>query len=286
MIRYLSIFFILFCLSALGQVTLDGTWKGVLIRAGKSIDDGILLYADFKINNGTLDGRMREELYNTPHFAVKRINGSVTNNELSFNQFVIERSSKIARTKWCRYSGKLTYNEKTGFLEGDYKSDDCRRVMGKIILYRTEFELSTGEDPETSHLWFTQFLKDRKEGLAAPEIREIERKNFVFEPIYFDFDKYEIRPEHMAFLDRLIKVVKGHSDLRVKVTGHTDSRGTDAYNDTLSQNRAKAIIDYFVAHGLSADRLEFEFKGESQPVDTNNTPEGRQRNRRVDFSFI
>jgi outer membrane protein OmpA-like peptidoglycan-associated protein len=84
----------------------------------------------------------------------------------------------------------------------------------------------------------------------------------------------------------MIKVVKGHSDLRVKVTGHTDSDGSDQYNDTLSYNRAQAITNYFVKRGLSPDRLVIEFKGEHSPIDTNKNPEGKQRNRRVDFEFI
>ena len=74
--------------------------------------------------------------------------------------------------------------------------------------------------------------------------------------------------------------------MRVKVTGHTDADGSDAYNDELSKRRAKAIVDYFEAHGLSEDRLEFDFKGEHEPVDSNNTSSGKQRNRRVDFKFI
>ena len=84
----------------------------------------------------------------------------------------------------------------------------------------------------------------------------------------------------------MIKVVEGHTDLRVKVTGHTDADGSDAYNDDLSKRRAEAIIKFFTDRGLSRDRLEFDFKGEKQPVDNNDTPEGKQHNRRVDFKFI
>ena len=117
-------------------------------------------------------------------------------------------------------------------------------------------------------------------------IRKIERDNFVFEPIYFDFDKFEIREEHHEFLNAMIKIVKGHSDLRVKVTGHTDSDGSHMYNDTLSMNRAKSIIKFFTDRGLDADRIEIDFKGEMDPVSTNDTSQGKQLNRRVDFEFI
>jgi outer membrane protein OmpA-like peptidoglycan-associated protein len=84
----------------------------------------------------------------------------------------------------------------------------------------------------------------------------------------------------------MTRVVDGHTDLRIKVTGHTDNVGSDAYNIDLSKRRAQSLIDFFVAHGLSKDRIEIDFKGESDPIDNNSTPEGKQHNRRVDFVFI
>jgi outer membrane protein OmpA-like peptidoglycan-associated protein len=158
--------------------------------------------------------------------------------------------------------------------------------MGTIKLYSIDEKISTDDQRTISQLWFSQFQKDLKAGLNAPLIRKKERDNFVFEPVYFDYDESLLRAEHYDFLDRMIKVIKGHSDLRVKVTGHTDTDGSDAYNDELSKRRAQAIVDYFVQQGLSSDRLVFDFKGEKEPVDTNTTPEGKQRNRRVDFQFI
>jgi outer membrane protein OmpA-like peptidoglycan-associated protein len=137
-----------------------------------------------------------------------------------------------------------------------------------------------------AHSWMKFFINDLSKGYNAPAIREIERKSFVFQPIYFDYDKAEIRPEYHDFLIKMIRVVDGHTDLRIKVTGHTDADGSDAYNVDLSKKRAQALIDFFVANGLSKDRIEIDFKGESLPVDSNSTPEGKQHNRRVDFAFI
>jgi outer membrane protein OmpA-like peptidoglycan-associated protein len=84
----------------------------------------------------------------------------------------------------------------------------------------------------------------------------------------------------------MARVVDGHSDLRIKVTSHTDGDGSDAYNIELSKKRAEAIVNHFVSLGLSKDRIVIDFKGEKEPIDNNNTPEGKQKNRRVDFSFI
>ncbi len=116
--------------------------------------------------------------------------------------------------------------------------------------------------------------------------REIERKEFQFIPIYFDHDKAEIKNKYDVFLKKMIRVVNGHTDLRIKVIGHTDSDGTDAYNVELSKRRAKSLIKYFIKNGISSDKIEIDFKGEKEPVDTNKTKQGKQKNRRVDFSFI
>ena len=274
-----------FCASANLQ-TPTGTWQGVIIQKGKTIDAGTLIYVEFEEADGIISGTTREERYDSPNYSVKSISGKLIDGKLSFKHLVELKSKKSSREKWCRISADLRHNKETGYLIGSYVSTDCRRVMGEIILYRMDFKMTEEAEMESSQIWFKRFVQDYKDGLSAPTIRKIERDNFVFEPIYFDFDKHDVRMEHNHFLDRMIKIVKGHSDLRVQVTGHTDSDGTNRYNDSLSMRRADAITRYFVLRGLSADRLEIDFKGESQPADTNDTPQGKQRNRRVDFKFI
>ena len=287
MFRILFLSILLFGVSdAISQSNFNGTWQGFLIKAGQPIKNGTLFYLEIEQSGNLFDGYSREEIYDTENFAVKKMNGSIAGNELTFKQIVVTKSKQSGRTKWCRFDGVLIYDSITGYLKGNFKSSDCKRVIGKIILYKSDFEFSRGKEETISQLWFSQFIIDQNEGLNAPVIRKIERENFVFEPVFFDFDESTIRNEHEVFLNRLIKVVKGHTDLRVKVTGHTDADGSNQYNDGLSQRRAQAIIDYFVAHGLKADRLVFDFKGENMPVDSNKTKEGKQRNRRVDFRFI
>ena len=268
------------------QEKLNGNWLGVLQRAGQSLNGAAPFYLTIEGSETTFSGFTREEVYDTDDYAVKQIKGEIENNALKFQQTVISKSKRNPKIKWCRFDASLKYNATTGFLEGDFISNDCKRLIGTIKLYRATYAFAQGEKNEISQHWFTQIVKDLKEGLFAPEIRKKERENFKFEPVFFDFDKAEIRPEHFDFLTRLIKVVKGHSDLRVNVIGHTDADGTDTYNDGLSKRRAEVIINYFAQRGLNADRLEFDFKGEKQPIDSNNTPEGKQRNRRVDFKFI
>lgn len=282
----LLIFFFLISWNCSSQTDFNGVWQGIMVKDGFKNEQGSILYTSFTVNSGIVEGKTRDEVYNTNEFAVKKIKGSVKKNVIQFNQIVIEKKKNNSKTNWCNIDASLTYNDSTGYLEGKYTSTDCKRNTGKIILYRSTAKFSATEESMLAHSWMKFFLNDLSKGYNAPAIRDIERKSFVFQPIYFDYDKAEIRPEYQNFLIKMIRVVDGHTDLRIKVTGHTDADGSDAYNIDLSKKRAQALIDFFVANGLSKDRIEIDFKGESLPVDSNSTPEGKQHNRRVDFAFI
>ncbi len=100
--------------------------------------------------------------------------------------------------------------------------------------------------------------------------------------IEFDVDKAIVKPQYHDELASFADFLKRYSDITTTIEGHTDSTGEASYNQQLSQRRAQAVCDYLVNNfGISADRLTPVGYGESQPIDTNDTPEGRQRNRRV-----
>jgi outer membrane protein OmpA-like peptidoglycan-associated protein len=287
----LSIAFCVLTLATVAQPMLSGNWQGILIRDGVTIDgvtiqQATIIYMNIPSNDKEFIGKTREEIYDTELFAVKKLKGTTNGKNLNFQQSFIEKKKTSSKTTWCMLSATMSYNDSTGYLEGKYTSTDCRNNRGKIILYRSNVAFPEGDKSTPSQAWFKTFVSDYSKGYFAPEIRNRERDNFKFVPIYFDYDLDEIKPEYHDFLIRLIRVVNGHSDLRIKVTGHTDADGSDEYNLDLSKRRAEAIIAFFTSHGLSKDRLEIDFKGESLPVDNNSTPEGKQNNRRVDFSFI
>jgi OOP family OmpA-OmpF porin len=101
----------------------------------------------------------------------------------------------------------------------------------------------------------------------------------------FDFDKYVLKPEGKKSIDDAIaKMTKVDVEM-VIATGHTDSIGTDKYNQRLSERRANTVKEYMVSKGLPAAKITTLGKGESQPVATNKTKEGRAKNRRVDIEF-
>jgi OOP family OmpA-OmpF porin len=104
--------------------------------------------------------------------------------------------------------------------------------------------------------------------------------------LLFDFDKYNIKPEAIPALNETFKVFLMNPALRVLVNGHTDSIGSEAYNQRLSEKRAKAVLDYLVGRGIDPSRLKAVGHGESRPIASNETEEGRARNRRVEFSHM
>lgn len=101
----------------------------------------------------------------------------------------------------------------------------------------------------------------------------------------FDFDKSVVRPDGKKRIDDALAKLAGVDVEMVIATGHTDSVGTDAYNQKLSERRAAAVKAYLVSKGIPASKITTIGKGESQPVATNKTAEGRQKNRRVDIEF-
>jgi OOP family OmpA-OmpF porin len=109
---------------------------------------------------------------------------------------------------------------------------------------------------------------------------------WIIRDLKFDYNKWDIKPEYHSALDNGVRVLNLNSTMKVEVQGHTDSVGSDAYNKSLSEKRAKAVMDYLISKGISADRLSFAGKGELDPVATNETPEGRAENRRVEFNII
>jgi outer membrane protein OmpA-like peptidoglycan-associated protein len=118
-------------------------------------------------------------------------------------------------------------------------------------------------------------------------LKKIEIGNtIVLKNIFFDFDKATLRPESFNELDRLVKLLTENPTIKVELSAHTDSKGSDEYNMKLSQKRAESVVNYLIGKGISADRLIAKGYGETQPIDTNDTEEGRQNNRRVEFKIL
>lgn len=106
---------------------------------------------------------------------------------------------------------------------------------------------------------------------------------YELEGVRFDFDSARLTPDSKASLDDAVKILERHSELQVEIAGHTDSIGSETYNQGLSERRARAVRDYLVAHGIDAGRLTVRGYGETEPVADNATRVGRAANRRVEM---
>ena len=103
--------------------------------------------------------------------------------------------------------------------------------------------------------------------------------------INFDTNKSIIKEDAKEYLNKLAHVLT-EIDVDVEVKGHTDNTGTEEFNQRLSKDRAVAVVNYLVANGVSKDRISYSYYGEKVPLATNDTPEGRQMNRRVEFEIM
>jgi len=122
------------------------------------------------------------------------------------------------------------------------------------------------------------------------------KEEFIFlDLILYDFDKYDLRPESLLELDKLIKYMQLHPDLKVELSSHTDCRGSSEYNEKLSQNRARSCIDYIISQGINPEAIIAMGYGESmlkndcpceKEIKSNCSDEEHQINRRTELKLL
>ncbi|MBI4947853.1 MAG: PD40 domain-containing protein [Bacteroidetes bacterium] len=108
----------------------------------------------------------------------------------------------------------------------------------------------------------------------------------VLRNIFHDFDQATLRDESISEMERLVQLLSNNPTMKIELSSHTDSKGTDEYNMKLSQARAQSVVDYLISKDISKDRLVAKGYGESQPVAANDTEDGRQMNRRTEFTIL
>ena len=111
-------------------------------------------------------------------------------------------------------------------------------------------------------------------------------KNIVLNNIFFDFNKASLRPDSKPELQHMATVLKENPTMKIELSGHTDNKGSAAYNLKLSEARAKSVVDFLSSTGIERTRLSFKGYGFSKPIASNETEEGRQQNRRTEFKVL
>jgi len=108
----------------------------------------------------------------------------------------------------------------------------------------------------------------------------------ILNNIFFDTNKFDLKPESLAELQKLVDFLNVNPSLKIEISGHTDNVGNDQLNQTLSENRAKAVYQFLVDNKIDPARLQYKGYGKTQPVASNDTDEGRSQNRRTEFKII
>lgn len=157
--------------------------------------------------------------------------------------------------------------------------------LGKLYSYRVQKE---GYYPISNNIDLREEGSplNQLEEIRVPLVNEMLEKDLAIplKNLFFETAKYDIKPTSFKELERLAKFIQ-EQDLKVEISGHTDDVGSAAYNKELSKNRAEAIRQFLVTQGVEASRIEARGFGMDRPVASNETPEGRAQNRRVEIRF-
>ena len=196
-------------------------------------------------------------------------------------------------------SGETVANTSSDGVSGDYTislpsgRSYAFHVTAKGYLFHSETEngeLRT-ENGERKTEWRAVGSADNGELRTEKKTIDIKLQpieagsSIALRNIFFETGKAELLPSSDYEIDRLVELLKNNPTMKVEIAGHTDNVGSDQANLTLSEARAKAVRDRLIAKGINASRLSFRGYGESRPVASNDTPEGRAENRRVEMTI-
>lgn len=160
------------------------------------------------------------------------------------------------------------YNVRLPF--GDYKLE--ARAKGYFFHYE-DFSFTLADKGDCAEKNIT--LTPLEEGLAI-----------ILKNIYYDVDKADLRTESEEELDRLVEIMNNNPTLTIEIGGHTDSDGSDPYNEDLSQRRSQSVINYLMEAGIDPNRMKAKGYGEAEPIAPNDTAANKQLNRRTEFKVV
>ena len=206
---------------------------------------------------------------------------------------------------WKEVSGALTAKSNAQYLliGNTYSDDDTRtekfeQGQGGAYYYIDDVTVRRATDSDKMAVVPKESVAPRpKVILAKAEIvstKEIKLDSIDYRPgniikldnIFFEFDKAELLPESRQELDKLGDILFDYPHMVIQISGHTDNIGSSDYNAKLSESRAKAVVDYLIEKGTNKNRLSYQGYGDTRPLATNATPEGRAKNRRVEFLIL
>lgn len=216
------------------------------------------------------DTTVTVDIYLTPIAKKLMLAGTVydskTNKPINANVTATLKNDKRIEFKIPAAAGKY---------EQEIKAIGTYRLKASAEGYLNANDSSEVADEETTPIIKDLYLQPIEVGLT------VRLKN-----IYFDFDKTTLKSESFVELNKLVEFLKNNPTVEIEIHGHTDSKGGDDYNLNLSQGRSQSVVDYVISQGIDAFRLAAHGYGESKPIDTNDTEDGRANNRRVEVAVV
>lgn len=202
--------------------------------------------------------------------------------KLSIWGFVYDRESNDPVSADVKYeihqltAGEAVSDAHDGFYEVNITGDGKYQIVSSA-----EGFLNSSDELEVPEVE-TDTIIQKDLYLDKIEIGSTVRLNNIF----FDFDETTLRPESITELSMVLEFLKNNPSVKIEIAGHTDNKGSDQYNVNLSDGRAGAVKSYLIQNWIDQERVSSRGYGEGKPVATNETDEGRQRNRRVEFTIL
>jgi outer membrane protein OmpA-like peptidoglycan-associated protein len=185
---------------------------------------------------------------------------------------------------------RLSDGKEVGVAQSNPETGEYEILLPGGQLYGVRAE-AVGHLSENQNLDLTKVSKDSKVNkditLNPIEVARIEPDaTIALNNIFFDFKKATLKPESFPELNRIVDLMKERSTMTVEISGHADATGPDDYNMWLSEWRANAVVTYLIKKDIVKERISVTFFGETKPASTNETKEGRRKNRRVEFKIV
>ncbi len=179
-------------------------------------------------------------------------------------------------------SGEIIYKN-TNSQDADVEA--TFHLVSKDKEYWVKVSNFGGTPNEVEHytLYVLEMEPMKQEVQASEMLKALNKDGFIALYINFETGKADIKPDSQPTVDQIVKMLKDNADLKISVEGHTDNVGSDKSNQTLSENRAKSVMDAIVVQGIDKSRLSFKGWGASKPIADNRTEDGRSKNRRVEI---
>lgn len=125
-----------------------------------------------------------------------------------------------------------------------------------------------------------------KDGFLIIELEKVKPGTFILENIFFEKSKSSLKKSSLVELNKVLKLMQINPDLKIQISGHTDSDGDDDFNLELSINRAKSVVNWLIENNIDQNRLSFKGYGETRPIEENNSIANKAKNRRTELTII